>query len=62
MKAYAKLKPSTSKDTKTMKGMTQAANDDADQNKVNYFLLSQQVNTLCSQLEQSGITNLQQVA
>ena len=59
MKAYAKLKPSGSKDGKTQKGMQQAASEDADQNKVNYFLLSKQVNALCMQLEESGITGLQ---
>jgi len=57
MKAYQKLKPS-SKDAKTIKGMQQATSDDAEANKVNYFLLSQQVNALCSQLGDSGITNL----
>jgi hypothetical protein len=57
MKAYQKLKPS-SKDAKTVKGMQQATSDDAEANKVNYFLLSQQVNALCSQLEDSGITSL----
>jgi len=54
MKAYAKLKPSQ----KSTKGMQQAANDDAEMNKVNYFLLSQQVNALCTQLDESGITQL----
>lgn len=57
MKAYQKLKPS-SKDAKTIKGMQQAVSDDADANKVNYFLLSQQVNALCTQLDESGITAL----
>ena len=55
MKAYAKLKPAD-KGVKNIKGMQQAANDDADQNKVNYFLLSQQVNALCTQLEECGIS------
>lgn len=56
MKAYAKLKPQQKDGKSGMKGMQQAANDDADQNKVNYFLLSQQVNALCTQLEECGIS------
>lgn len=45
MKAYQKLKQKNNTGTK---GMIQAANDDASANKLNYFLLSQQVNALCS--------------
>ena len=59
MKAYAKLKPSQKGNTK---GMQQAADADAEVNKVNYFLLSQQVNALCTQIDESGITALTPVA
>jgi len=59
MKAYLWLKPSQKeRGSAITKGMQQAVTDDADANKVNYFLLSQQVNTLCTQLEDSGISAL----
>jgi hypothetical protein len=53
MQAYQKLKQKNNVGTK---GLIQAANDDAGTNKLNYFLFSQQVSALCSQLDESGIT------
>jgi hypothetical protein len=56
MRAYQKLKPSV-KSGQNSKSLVQAALDDATSaNKVDYFLLSQQVMTLCSQLDECGIT------
>lgn len=58
MQAYQKLK--AKKDAST-KGLMQAANDDAAQNKMNFFLFSQQVSALCAQLDESGITQFESV-
>lgn len=61
MKLYQKLKQSTSKgDHKTRLNTHMAAAADADNssNKVDFFLLSQQVNALCDQMDDSGMTGL----
>jgi hypothetical protein len=58
IKAYQKLKPNASKGNALQKGLVQAGNEDAAVNKVNYFLLSQQVNALCTQLDDTGITGM----
>jgi hypothetical protein len=47
-----------SKSNTANKGMTQAANDDNNSNKLDYFLLSQQVSALCSQIDDMGISGM----
>ena len=61
MKAYQKLKQSTSKGdykTKLTAHMAAAADADNSSNKVDFFLLSQQVNALCDQIDDTGIMGL----
>ena len=55
LKAYQKLKGSSKSAAAGAKSMAQAASDDTNSNKLDYFLLSQQVNALCSQMEDCGI-------
>ena len=57
MKAYQKLKSST-KSSKLANGMAVAASEDNASNKLDYFLLSQQVNALCEQIDDSGLSGL----
>jgi hypothetical protein len=58
MQAYQKLKQ---KKDQGNKGLILAANEDATTNKMNYFLFSQQVSALCSQLDETGITSIEGV-
>lgn len=61
MKAYQKLRQSTSKGdykTRLTAHMASAADTDNASNKVDFFLLSQQVNALCDQIDDTGMMDL----
>lgn len=56
IKAYQKVKKNQITNSNFKKVMTGIGEDDARTNKLDYLLLSKQVDALCSQVCDSGIT------
>ena len=55
VKAYQKVKKNQITNSTFKKAMTTMGEDDVRQNKLDYLLLSKQVDALCSQLGEMGI-------
>ena len=56
-KAYQKVKKNQITNSTFKKAMTGIGEEDMRQNKLDYLLLSKQVDALCSQVQDFGISN-----